>query len=181
MQVQFEYTIDDMVDVQLRVLKRSRAARSWRGRDLVMTSLLSGAVLFAVIPEGFTGRAIMGCIGLSLGALLYPILNERTVRRRLRKFCEEKAGSSKTFLCEVELNDSGVHTKSNGTQLIYPWDKVMDVQETGESVDFYSEFGGLLVVRKRAFTSPEEQEKFVELANRYVKASHLGSEPNHAS
>ena len=181
MQVQFEYTIDDMVDVQLRVLKRSRAARAWRWRDLVVTSLLTGAVLFAVIPEGLVVRAIMGGIGLSLGALLYPIMNERTVRRRLRKFCEEKVGSSKTFLCEVELNDSGVHTKSNGTQIIYPWEKVTEVEETAESVDLYSEFGGLLVVRKRAFTSTEEQEKFVELANRYVKASHPGSDLNHAS
>ena len=146
-----------------------------------MTSLLTGAVLFAVIPEGFAGRAIMGGIGLIVGAVLYPILNERTVRRRLRKFCEEKTGSSKTFLCEVELNDSGVHTKSNGTQIIYPWDKVTEVEETAESVDLYTEFGGLLVVRKRAFASPQEQDRFVELANRYVKISHPDSEPNHAS
>ncbi len=181
MRVQFEYTIDDMVDVQLRVLKRSRAARSWQWRDLGMTSLLTGAVLFAVIPKGFAGRAIMGGIGLLLGALLYPIMNERTVRRRLRKFCQEKAGSSKTLFCEVEVRDSGVHTRSNGTQIIYPWDKVTEIEETDESVDLYTEVGGLLVVRKRAFASPEEQQKFVELANRYVKVAHPGSEAKHVS
>ncbi len=146
-----------------------------------MTSLLTGAVLFAVIPEGFAGRAIMGAIGLLLGALLYPIMNERTVRRRLRKFCEEKAGSSKTFLCEVEINDSGVHTRSNGTQIIYSWDKVTEIEETAESVDLYTELGGLLVVRKRAFTSSEEQRKFVELANRYVKVANPGSGAKQAS
>ena len=146
-----------------------------------MTSLLTGAVLFAVIPEGIAGRLIMGGIGLALGALLYPLLNERTVKRRLRKFCEENAGSAKTFLCEVELNESGIHTKSNGTQIIYAWENVKEIQETGDSVDLYTEKGGLLVVRKRAFSSPEEHQQFVELANRYLKAAHPAPQANGAT
>ena len=69
MRVQFEFTIDDVVDVQIRALRRSRAARAWRWRELVTTSLLTGVLLFALIPEETTGKIIMGVIGLVLGAL----------------------------------------------------------------------------------------------------------------
>jgi Flp pilus assembly protein TadB len=89
MRVEFDYTIDDLVDLQMRLLKRSRAARAWRWRDLVVTSLMTGVLLFAVIPEGISVRIIMGSIGLLFGAVLYPVLNEMTVKRRLRKWCEE--------------------------------------------------------------------------------------------
>jgi hypothetical protein len=181
MRVQFNYTIEDIVDVQLRLLKRSRAARAWRWRDLVMTSLLTGVFLFAVIPEGITGRIIMGSIGLLLGAVLYPVLNEMTVKRRLRKWYEENAGSDKTFTCEVELNESGIHTKSNGTQIIHAWENVKEIKDTEESVDFYFEKGGLLVVRKRAFTSPGEDQHFIELAKQYLSMSHNPPQPNGAS
>jgi hypothetical protein len=181
MQVEFNYTIEDMVDVQLRLLKSSRAARAWRWRDLVTTSLLSGAFLFAVIPEGITGRIIMGSIGLLLGAALYPILNEITVKRRLRKWCEEHVGSDKTFTCEVELNQSGIHTKSNGTQIIYAWENLKDIKETEDSVDIYFEKGGLLVVRNRAFASPDEHRRFIELTKQYSKIADKTPRPNSAS
>jgi hypothetical protein len=181
MRVQFEYTIDDIVDVQMRVLKRSRAARSWRWRDVIVTSLLTGVFLFAVIPEGITGKLIMGGIGLALGALSYAALNERTVKRRLRKLCEENAGPDKSFLCEVELNESGIHTKSNGMQIIYAWQSVTEVQETTDSVDIYAEKGGLVVVRNRAFPSAEGHYQFVELANQYLARAHKSHDPTGAS
>ncbi len=178
MRVEFNYIIEDIVDVQMRLLKRSRAARAWRWRDLLLTSLMTGAFLFAVIPEDITGRVIVGSIGLLLGAVLYPVLNEMTIKRRLRKWCEENAGSDKTFTCEVELNQSGIHTKSNGTRIIYAWENVTEIKETEDSVDIYSERGGLVVVRKRAFTSPGDHQRFINLAKQFLKMAHKSAQPN---
>lgn len=181
MRVQFEFTIDDVLDVQLRALKRSRAARAWRLRDLVITSLLSGVLLFALIPGETTSKLIVGLIGLILGALLYPVLNESTVKRRLRKLCEENAGSDKVFVCEVELNESGVHTKQNGMEIIYAWENVKEIQESKDSVDIYAEKGGFVAVRKRAFNGPAEQQDFIELATKYLKTAQTEPQLNRAS
>ena len=181
MQVRFEYTIADLVDVQMRVLKHSRTARAWRWQDLIITSLLSGVLMFAIIPEGITGKLIVGTIGLVTGALFYVPLNEATVRRRLRKFFAEQVGANKPLFCEVELKDSGVHTSSNGTQLIFAWENVNEIKETQDSVDISSERGGLVVVRKRAFTSPEAQLQFVGLANQYLKMAQKASQPTDAT
>jgi hypothetical protein len=74
MRVQFNYTIDDIVDLQMRLLKRSRVARAWRWRNLALTSLLAGAFLFAVIPERITGRIVMGTIGVLSGAAVKRML-----------------------------------------------------------------------------------------------------------
>src|SRR5882762_5657740 len=171
MRVEFNYTVEDLVEAQLRLLKRSRAVRAWRLRDLVLTSLFTGGFLFAVIPEEITVRIIVGSIGLLLGAVVYPFMNRETVKRRLRKLCEENAGPDKTFNCEVELNQSGIHAKTNGIQIIYSWENVTDIQETQDSVDIYSGKGGLVVVRNRAFTSPEERLQFIELASEYQEAA----------
>ena len=181
MRVQFEFTLDDVVDVQLRILKRSPAARAWRWRDLVVTALLSGVLLFAIIPGETTSRLIVGLIGLMLGALFYPIVNENTVKRRLRKLVQENAGPEKVFICEVELSESGVHTRQNGMEIIYRWENVKEVQETKDSVDIYGEKGGLVVVRKRAFNGSAEQQHFIELATQYLKAAKQEPHLNRAS
>jgi hypothetical protein len=181
MRVRFEYTIADLVDVQMRVLKRSRTARAWRWQDLIITSLVSGVLLFAIIPEGITGKLIVGTIGLVTGALFYVPLNDAIVRRRLRKFFAEQVGADKPLFCEVELKESGVHTSSNGTQLIFAWENVNEIKETQDSVDIQSERGGLVVVRKRAFSSTEEQFQFVGLANQYLKMAQEASQSDRAS
>ena len=181
MRVQFEFTIDDVVDVQIRALRRSRAARAWRRWDLVTTSLLTGVLLFALIPTETIGKIITGLFGLVLGALLYPAINESTVKRRLRKLCEENAGSEQVFICEVELNESGVHTRQNSMEIIYAWDNVKEIQETKDSVDIYAEKGGSVVVRKRAFREPEEQQQFIDLATQYLKTAHQAPQLNRSS
>jgi hypothetical protein len=181
MRVQFEFTLDDVVDVQLRVLKRSRAARAWRLRDLVATALLSGVLLFAIIPGETSTRLIVGILGLILGAVFYPIVNESTVKRRLMKLLQENAGPDSVSICEVELSDSGVHARQNGMEIIYRWENVKEVKETRDSVDIYAEKGGLVVVRKRAFNGSAEQEQhFIELATQYVNKAHAGTQLNRA-
>jgi len=120
----------------------------------------------------------MGSIGLFLGAILYPVLSQMTVKRRLRKWCQENAGSDKTFTCQVELNESGIHTESNGTRIIYAWEKVKEIKETEDSVDIYLERGGLVVVRNRAFTSLGVHQQFIELAQQYLKLAHESLQPH---
>jgi len=182
MRIQFEYTLDDVVDVQLRALKRSAAARAWRWRDLVLTSLLSGVLLFAIIPGETTTRIVVGLIGLILGASLYPKVNESTIKRRLRKLFQENSGPDKVFICEVELRESGLHIRQNNMEIIYKWDDINEVQETNDSVDLHADKGGLLVVvRKRAFKGSSEQEQFIELVTKYLKSAQRASQLNRAS
>jgi hypothetical protein len=167
MRVRFEYTIDDLIDVSMRLLKRSRSVRASRHWDLLTTALLSGVLLFAIVPASVAGKLIMGGLGLAFGALSYPAIRQRTVRRRLRKFCEETVGTGETLFCEVELNESDVHTNSNGSRTVSAWENVKEIQETLDSVDIYTGRGGLTVVRKRAFASQEETLQFIALANQY--------------
>lgn len=73
MRVEFDYTIEDLVEVQMRLLKSSRAVRAWRWRDLVITSLLTGGLLFALIPEEITIRIIASIIGLVSNTQRWPM------------------------------------------------------------------------------------------------------------
>lgn len=138
--------------------------------------MLSGVLLFAIIPGETTIRLSAGVIGSILGGLFYPKVNESTVKRRLRKLFQENAGSDKVFICEVELSEAGLHTRQNSMEIIYRWENIKAVQETDDSVDLYAEKGGLVVVRKRAFNGSAEQEQFIELATKYLKAAQTDSQ-----
>ena len=85
MRVEFKYTIDDLVDAHLRLLKHSPTVRAWRWRDLVVASLLSGGLLFALIREEITVRIIVGSIGLLLGAVFYLAVNSGRCQERPMK------------------------------------------------------------------------------------------------
>ena len=45
------------------------------------------------------------------------------------------------------------------------WAVVKAVERTADSVDFHAGMGCLIVVRHRAFESPEAQHRFIEMAN----------------
>jgi hypothetical protein len=51
MRVAFHATRDDLVDVNLRALARSRMARGWRWQGCLATGLLTGLIFSLLIPE----------------------------------------------------------------------------------------------------------------------------------
>jgi hypothetical protein len=55
------------------------------------------------------------------------------------------------------LTAVGVWIRQLNKQTTYEWESVEEIEETEDSVDIYTKDGGGLIVRKRAFTSPAEQ------------------------
>ena len=101
-------------------------------------------------------------IGAIVCALAYPLLRKRTTERRLRAFWRERLGSEGPFACEVELTEAGVTTRQFGTETTRPWSKARAVEEGQGSVDIFT-MDGLIVVRDRAFASPDEKKQFLDL------------------
>jgi hypothetical protein len=68
----------------------------------------------------------------------------------------------------VELGPNGVWVKQLGNELVVPWDNVEGIEESADSIDFPIRHGGMIIVRKRAFGSVDEETEFMELAARHV-------------
>jgi hypothetical protein len=171
MKVKFDFTLDDIVDASQRWLARSRVARSWYMQGYMMAGLIGFFVGFIVFPGSGAVKPLNGIVGASLLILIHHFTQKSAQKRRLLAYCREHYGSDGPYTCEVELAESGLITTQMGTQIKREWQAVKDVEETPDSVDIVLK-DSLIVVRDRAFHSPDEKRQFLNLAKHYTNQSH---------
>ncbi len=171
MRVAFEYDLNDLVDANVRANTATPAAR----RRLLTTRILS-AVIFGTLAGFLSGALLHGppdaraAFGLSVTAVVgaiqwatYMVQLRDGWRRNLRAML----GSEGPFTCEVELRPDGVWARQSHTQYLYEWPSVVSIEDTDGSINFRTRTGGFLVVRDRAFWSPDERAKFLVTARQY--------------
>lgn len=162
-----------MVDASMRILARSKTIRSIRLRALLWTAGLTWGLtwllVFAALRASKLGL-LLGLFAALIYALYYPRLNRITVEKRLRKLHKETFGDTNDFACEVELTPSGICLRQQWCQSTIEWGKVEEILVTTDSVDIFTPGAGL-IVRSRAFKSPDEQKQFVALAQSYFDAA----------
>src|SRR5712692_9612772 len=97
MKVQFEFTIDDVVNVSERTLDRSKVVRSWRWEGLVMTSIVGGVIGYLGV-SGTNEQRIWSAVMAGLFcAAVYPMISGRDRTSRLRKAFREQFGGDGPF------------------------------------------------------------------------------------
>lgn len=171
MVVQFDATLDDLVDVSMRGLARSRTLRSWNVQGLVTTGLLAGLPVFAIV-QGTLGTRLMAGFGASLiAAAFYVITYKRAVEKRIRKLCLEQIGEDKPFGVEIELTELGIKVSQLKTQHIYDWSTVLEIEESEDAIYFHKRDLSSFAVRRRGFESKEHSEQFMEFARSHASAA----------
>ncbi len=177
MRVQFEITLDDLVDSSKRLLARSRAGY-WKWQGAVYSALVGWLLAFVVITYFYGRPEIAAAIALVLAvlcAVLYPSSYEKSVEKRLRKLHLEELNGAKTVRCEVELTTQGVQVKQMNRQVLYEWPGVAEIQETPDSIDIFTRDFGVVVVRNRAFETADDRSRFLAMAQSYHKAQPTGA------
>jgi hypothetical protein len=173
MHVQFEFTLEDMIDTSKRFLARSEVVRAWRLKSLLYAAVFTwGAVFlcFLFIVKSPLKGAIIGLLAAVIIGFLYPRFDRSGVESRLRELHREAYGEADTYICEVELTPNGILVKQMNTETSHEWESVEEIKETTDSVDIFCRNGGV-VVRDRAFVTVEERREFIELAESYVELS----------
>lgn len=181
MRVQFEATIDDLVDLNERASARSQAARSWLRQGAFGTALLGaiflGAPVFLVAYAiwGIELAALFGSVlGLISGAVSWLVYPNR-IRQRYYAYFREQLGNRDSFPFEAELTETGIWTRQMGIQNMFEWASVEEIKITEDAVEFYMYGRGAVSIRKRAFTSTEEEQQFIDEARHYLNASRTSS------
>ena len=90
---------------------------------------------------------------------------------RLCAIREEQLGGDGPFLCEVEIAPDGITTRQRETETKRPWSAVKDVADVPDSVEFLFQTGGFLVVRDRAFQTPEQRATFLRTVRGFLAES----------
>ena len=146
------------------MLTPENSHNEWTGRGGQVT----GAVVFAITPSPGETRLLASGGAALIATAFSRLYYRRCVTGRLRKYYREQLGGERTFEVEVELLREGIRARQKGTQITFEWPSVDAIQETADSVDIGGLHGGLIVVRKRAFESPEAIRLFINQAHAYL-------------
>jgi hypothetical protein len=176
LKVQFEFSIADLADVARRAGDRSQVIRDWRWQARATWAGLLCLALFFALDGGLLVRAIYSIlIGIVLLAI-YQRLWGSSPDGRLLRYYREQMGGDGPFICEVELSPQSVTTRQCGTETTRPWSSVADIVDTPDALEFAWRGGGLLVVRDRAFQSPQQRSEFLSAARGFLADARDGAQ-----
>ena len=173
MQVGFEATLDEYVDVNVRSLKRSGAWYTQRRNNAIITGVLGVVIVFAILSltemplESRLSFAVLtGIVSGWLAWLFFP----GSIEKRIRDYGRKQMGTCELFRVEVELDAQGIALTQFGNRITRAWSTVRQVQPSEDGIDFRFLNGSIATVRAKAFESSEQQKEFLDLANDYLRA-----------
>src|SRR5262245_61420687 len=167
MKVEFEFTVDDMVDLNLRTLDRSKGFQSNHWKSVIQYGLLVGLCIYLMLPFSMGVRIASGAAGLAAMLIAQWLNGRREFGKRMRSLYLEQLGKAGPFTCEVELSEAGLITRQEGREVKHSWTTVEEIKETPDSIDFFTHDGNAVIVRDRAFAVPDDKRKFLTLARQY--------------
>ena len=171
MKIQFEFSAADVADAARRMADRSKVVRDTRWHAAASWLALLSLVLYAFIDGNFIVRASFSCLFFAVVFYVYSRLWLPSPSRTYLKYYRELLGGDGPFLCEVEMTSDGITTKQGGAETKRAWSAVKEIVETPDSLDFVWHGGGLLVVRNRAFHTPELRSTYIRTAREFLASS----------
>jgi len=171
--VQFDFTIDDVVDGAERAVDRSPIVRGWRWQRLIVSCTLSAVIAYFIVPGSDATKLFAAVFIAAVSALIVRFSRGDARKRRLQQYFREQFGGDGPFTCEVELTPSALVTIQRGARAERPWPMIRTIQVTDNSVDFITQGMGSVIVRNRAFKSREERDAFVNLARNYAPQARM--------
>jgi hypothetical protein len=170
MRVQFDATPNDYTDAFLRTQAPStkRTQRFRRADNLAGILLLAIAAVSSAYVLFFDRVELLWIVGGPIAFCLSLSAPRRLIRFWLRYSFAREFCSNSSIVVQVELYPMGIVVVQNDCYTSNGWTEIIFVQETLDSVDVYTDQGGVIVVRKRAFQSGEPIRQFAEKAQSYV-------------
>jgi hypothetical protein len=175
MQVEFDATLQDCVDVTKRSLERSNKFRREVFIGATKTALWLGLPPLIWPFWLFRTRIWVGIVGAALGAAIHLLTYRKRVEAELFKAWEKLLDGKERIRVEVNLSERGIAVSQMDAQNLYSWSMVSSLEETDDAIYFDKTDGLFLAVRTRAFAGKEEQRCFLEVARNYMAMARADS------
>ena len=159
-----------MADVARRSANRSKTIRDLRWHAAATWCFLLSLIVFFVISGSVIVRATF-CIAFGLVLFFLMFRGGRSSpQAAYLKYFREQLGGDGPFLCEIEITPAGITATQNGVEMKRGWPSVKDIIDTSDGLEFHWRTGGTLVVRDRAFKTPDLRTAFLHTAREYRAA-----------
>lgn len=171
MKVSFEFSVTDLAEVAERAHSNSRVVSGWRLQSKIYWAALVGILLYAISQGPALKRALFS---LTVAAGLAFYLHRRpqpAIDQRTAQYLREQLGGEGPFLCEVEIDPTGLTTRQLGHESRHAWPHIQSVSEVNGNIEFIYKPAGRLLVRERAFASPQARTSFLDLARSLMNSA----------
>lgn len=165
--VEFEATLDDLADANMRMAKRTNTYRRQRRQAQMVYGLIAGGIL-AVTLQGRTSLAVVigfTIIGGGIVAYAYGQFHDPYVVRHYRLMVGDLYPGVSTIRCVVDLRDDVVWTKTGDMEIAFPWSPRTIINDAGDSIEMWFE-PGLVVVRNPGFPTDDDRQAFLRAATK---------------
>lgn len=169
--VQFQFTAADLADVAERSAGRSRTLRDARWQTTATFTALLSLTLFLLLDGSIVARAIFSLLFCAAAIGVWWAITRTSRNRTYLKYYRELMGGDGPFLCEVELQASGITTRQSGVETKRPWSSVEKIVENQGDLEVVFRPSATLVVRSHAFKTSTERAEFLRTAQAYVGCS----------
>ncbi len=175
--VKFDFTPDELVDVNLRIVRATRTTQAAR-RQYQWASALGGAAALTgagLLSVGVTTASVVATAtsGLVLGAVCFAlsgkVFDDRQ-RRWVRRAVDEHLAKFRDRSVELELREDGLRCRQTESEMTFFWKNVRTIAEQAGDIEFRFN-SGLVVARQRAFACEEERRAFIAAARRLAVAA----------
>jgi hypothetical protein len=168
--VKFDFTADELVDVNIRLVRETRTGQAARRNYRWSVAGAAAVTLTAVgvLDQGITTARVvaMASCGFVLGAICFALSGhafDHRQRRWLRRAVDEHMTTSTDRSCELELRPDGIACRQAGAEMVFYWKRLQAIVEEAGDVEFRFT-PGLVVARRRAFASDADRRAFVVAA-----------------
>jgi hypothetical protein len=169
----YHATIDDAVDVALRLAYQTQAFRKQIRTNIIIGGAVAGVVFLWVWVSFLAGPGPFDLAIAAIGALVFGVVFalmfkgflRKEILKQHRKIVAEQFGGQDTIPTELELRDDAVWVRQGGIELIFPWAICTAVRDNAGDIEI-NFTQGICVIRNRDFGSPAEREQFLGTARR---------------
>ncbi|MBD3369443.1 hypothetical protein GF402_03660 [Candidatus Fermentibacteria bacterium] len=170
MKLEYEATIDEAVAAHLRLMELSKTVRRLRRLGLLFVPL-TFLLLYLTLPGEESAKLVFSIVAALVVAPLYLFFCSRFVRWNTRRLLVESLGTDEPVPSEYEFTEEGLVFRQMGTEIRFRWDRVIEVNERRDVLEFITENKGLALMPKRIFRDEGQMEEWLEFARRRASAS----------
>ena len=163
MLIRFESTIDEAVDVQIRLVRQSDYFRRTKRRGYFWAPVLFLGGYFA-IPETWSIKLVVATLASVTFILIYPRIYDKTLRKRTRNYLAEQLGTDEPIPCEFEFTKEALTFRMTGNEIKFQWSTVKEINDNGDDIEIVTHTGGMAVLRNRFFSSPNQKDEWLKYA-----------------
>jgi hypothetical protein len=168
--IQFETTVDELIDANLRWLKQTRAGHVRRRRGVIRIAATFTASLFvaAFVTAGPAAQNVvpLAALAVVLGAAFWPLygrLYDSGLARRMRQAVRDQVGRDAAWTCEIELRPEGAWSRNRGVEYLFDWHELRRVEDTDTGIELHF-LEGFIMARNKGFATLAEREEFLKIA-----------------